>query len=254
MGVVIGYAVQLLLLAIGLRKFDLPVLPRWNGVGPDVRAVIGQYLPMLAGSLMLGTAPIIDQAMAATLGSGSVSALGFGTKIVGLILMVGSISISRAVLPYFSRMIALGDLAAVGRTLKVYSRLILVLTIPVAIILLLFSSRLVSLIFERGSFTAADTSTVAKVQAMAALQIPFYIWSMLFVRLISAMRANHILMIGGGISFAVNLSMDYVLKERMGVAGIALSTSLVYLTSLLFLGYMLSRSLAAARRNVQVAS
>ena len=242
-GYVIGYALQLTLLTVSLWKKRLLIVPRWYGWDADVRLVVSQYLPVLGGGLLLGTAPLIDQAMAASLGAGSVASLGYGTKVVGLVLMVGSISVSRAVLPAFSRMVAASDYGAVRQTLRLYTRLILMVGLPVTMGLIVASEPITRLIFERGAFTAEDTGRVAVIQTMSALQIPFYILAMLYVRLISAIRANHILLIGTAISFVINLSMDYYLKEVMGVAGIALSTTLVYVVSLCFLGVMLFRRL-----------
>lgn len=243
-GFVAGFVAQVAVLAWGGRRQRISLAPRWHGPTPELRLVVGQFLPMLAGGLLLGTAPLIDQAMAATLDPGSVATLGYGSKVVGLVLALGSISIGTAVFPYFSRMIAAGDFAAARHTLATYSRLILLATIPAALALVLLSDPIVRIIFERGEFGVADTQAVGAVQALAAIQIPFYVLCILFVRLISALKANHVLMIGTALSFVVNLSMDYVLKEVLGVAGIALSTTLVYVCSLAFLGFMLRRLLA----------
>jgi putative peptidoglycan lipid II flippase len=66
------------------------------------------------------------------------------------------------------------------------------------------------------------------------LQIPVHSLAILFVRLITSMKANSILIWGTTISFALNPPLDYVLKGPLGAAGIALSTSVVYAISLLF--------------------
>ena len=100
-----------------------------------------------------------------------------------------------------------------------------------------FAEPLVRLIYERGAFTAQDTHLVAQVQRGLALQLPFYLASILVVRLISSLRANHILMFGAIISVTVNFTLNYALMRPFGVAGIALSTSAVYLVSFLFVSY-----------------
>lgn len=242
LGFIAGFVAQVVLLAWGGKRAGIPLLPRWYGLTPDVRRVIGQYLPIVGGGGLLAMSPLIDQAMAATLDSGSVATLGYGTRGVDLILTLGSLTVGTAVLPYLSRMVAAGDLAAVRHTLKVYSWLILLVTIPVAVALVVLSPDIVRIFLERGAFSTADTQAVSTVQAMFALQIPFYVLSILFIRLISAMKANHILMIGTSISFVLNLSLNIVLKELMGVAGIALSSSLVNMCLLAFLAVMLNRT------------
>jgi putative peptidoglycan lipid II flippase len=108
-------------------------------------------------------------------------------------------------------------------------------TIPLALIFILASRFLVGLLFERGMFTANDTEHVAPVQSLYMFQLPFYIAGMLFVRLLSALKANYVLMLGTCLSFALNIILDYALMKWIGVAGIALSTSIVYAAAFIFL-------------------
>lgn len=243
-GFVAGFFFQACIIAGGMRRSGVSVVPRWHGRDAATMRVIGQYLPMLAGGLLLGMHPLIDHAMAATLGPGSVAVLGYGNKVVALVMTLGATAIGTAVLPHFSRMIAAGDIAGVRHTLKTFGGLIVAATVPITLLLVFLSTDIVRVIFERGAFTTTDTVLVASVQAMATLQIPFYVLGILLVRLLSSMKANHILMAGTAISFVINIILDYVLKELMGVAGIALATSIVYACSLAFLAVMLHRRLA----------
>ena len=243
LGVLAGYVVQLTILAWVLRRTHVPVAPRWGGLSPEVRIVFHQYTPMVVASLLLTSSPLIDQTMLAGLGSGSVSQFFYGAKIVSVVAGIGSLAVGTAVLPYFSRLVAAKDWEAVQRTLKLYGGAILLVTIPVTAILMFESREIVRVLFERGEFTSQSAGTVSQVQFWSAIQIPFYTLGILFVRLISSLRANRILMWGTGISFFVNIGGDYALRSVMGVAGVALATTLVYIVSLLFLSLMLRREL-----------
>jgi putative peptidoglycan lipid II flippase len=90
---------------------------------------------------------------------------------------------------------------------------------------------LIRIVFQRGAFTAADTTVVGHVQAFLSLQIPFYILGQLGVRLISALKRNSVLMVIAGVNLTLNVIFNLILMRYAGVAGIALSTSLVYLVS-----------------------
>jgi putative peptidoglycan lipid II flippase len=57
--------------------------------------------------------------------------------------------------------------------------------------------------------------------------------------MISSLQANKVLIWGTVISFVVNITLNYVLMKFMGVAGIALSTSIVYMVLSVFLGAVL---------------
>jgi len=180
------------------------------------------------------------------LSPGSVSILNYGNKVSSVVLGLGSIALSTAILPQFSRMVAAGDWSGVRNTMKTYTRLALVATIPLTFLLVVLSRFLVSLLFQHGAFTESNTIDVASVQSLYILQLPFYVTGMLFVRLISALKANHVLMWGATISFSLNITLDYVFMKWLGVGGIALSTSFVYLASFCFLGFMSTRVLRRA--------
>jgi len=234
-GTVAGSLLEAGLIGWWLRRQGSSVFPRWHGVTPAVGQVWGQYTPMLAGAFLMGSTSLVGQSMATMLGPGSVSTLAYGSKITTLVLSVGSVAVSTAVLPHFSRMVARGEWDSVRHTLITYGRLIVIITLPLMFILIYFSEPLVRVLFQRGAFTEADTQLVAWVQGLYLLQVPVYVLGMLIVRLISALKANRILMWGAGINLVFNIVCNYLLMNSLGVAGIALSTSLMYLVSTSFL-------------------
>jgi putative peptidoglycan lipid II flippase len=242
-GLTAGFAVQLAILVWGVARAGASPLPGWRQQAAAVRQVIGQYIPMVAGMLLISSTGLVDQAMAATLGDGSAAVYNYSSRVVAVVLSVGTMALGTAVLPYFSRMVAARDWTAIRHTLRTYTILVLGATIPLTIGLVVFSEPIVRLLFERGAFTADDTATVGGVQAVLALQIPAYSIGLLYVRLISSLKANQILMYGTVISFALNISLDFVFKEWLGVPGIALATTIVYVISTVYLATMLSRLL-----------
>jgi putative peptidoglycan lipid II flippase len=94
-----------------------------------------------------------------------------------------------------------------------------------------FARPLVRILFQRGAFTALDTSVVSHVEAWLALQVPFYVLGNMAVRLISALKRNGVLLAIAAVNTVLNAVLNWVLMWRYGVAGIALSTSIVYLVS-----------------------
>jgi putative peptidoglycan lipid II flippase len=69
----------------------------------------------------------------------------------------------------------------------------------------------------------------------------------LIVRAISSLSANRILAIGNVISVTVNVGLNWLFMRRIGVAGIALSTSVMYLVAFFYLYLSYSRRLARLR-------
>jgi putative peptidoglycan lipid II flippase len=116
---------------------------------------------------------------------------------------------------------------------------ILLAIIPSAVLLSLiisvFALPLVRVIFYRGVFTPQDVRVVAGVQSWLALQMPFYIASVVLVRFIAALQKNWIIPYVAVCNVVLNITLNFLLMKRMGVEGIALSTSLVHLFSFVVL-------------------
>ncbi|MEO8286213.1 MAG: murein biosynthesis integral membrane protein MurJ [Chloroflexota bacterium] len=233
-GTLAGYVVQMVVLGMALRRNGMSIMPRWDGTHPAVKQVVSQYLPMAGGAVLMSSTLLVDQSLAATLGSGSVAALGYGNKIVVLVLALGATAVRTAVLPYFSGMVARGEWPAVRHTLRTYIGLILLAALPLAIVLALFAEPMVQLLFQRGAFTAENTALVSRVQSMYALQIPFYILASLVTPLISSLRENRVLLWSAAISLSLDIGLDLLFMRLFGVAGIALSTSVIYIVSWAF--------------------
>lgn len=242
-GAVAGAFCHAALLGWGVVREGVRLLPGWSGVTPALKTVWNQYAPMIAGAALIGSTEVIGQIMAASLGSGSVSILSYGNKIPMLLLGVGSMAVSTAVLPYFSQMVAARQWTEIRQTLLTYARLIAAITIPLTVVLVTFSEPIIEILFQRGAFTAADTHQAAWVQSLALLQITPFALGVLAVRLLSSLKANHILMWSSAISLVLSIVLNYLFMQRLGVAGIALATSVMYLVSMCFLYAMVFRQL-----------
>ncbi|MBA3442760.1 MAG: murein biosynthesis integral membrane protein MurJ [Pyrinomonadaceae bacterium] len=236
-GLICGAVLEVALLGAALKRQGISLRPRWSGFDRNLRQVANQYVPMIAGAFLMGGTNLVDQSMAAMLSPGSVASLNYGSRVVGLIVGLAATALSTAVMPYFSGMVAREDWTGIRDTLKRYLRLIFIVTVPLTIAVVLISKPLVQMLYQRGSFTSEDADIVAQVQTFYALQIPFYLAGILVVRLISSLRDSHILMWVSGANLIINVTLNYFFVKRLGVAGIALSTSCVYLFSFLLVLY-----------------
>jgi putative peptidoglycan lipid II flippase len=242
-GMIVGQFLEMVVIGVALKRQGISLVPKWYGFDNNLKEVAGQYAPMVAGAFLMCSTELVDRSMAAMLPSGSVAALSYGSKIILLPITIATTGLSTAVIPYFSKMVARDDWAGVRQALKHYMSLIFVATIPLTGLIILFSEPIVRLLLQRGSFTAENTQLVAQIQACFALQIPFYIASVFAVRINSAMRNNQIMMWGSAGNLIVNISLNYLFMNWLGVAGIALSTSCVYLFSFVFLLFFAIRNL-----------
>ena len=242
-GLVAGSLIEMIILGIGLRIQKIGILPRWGQFDANLRELARQYVPVTAGAFLMCSTNLVDQSMAAMLSTGSVSALGYANRVIALPLSLTTLALGTAVIPYFSKTIAQKDWRKIRHTFRYYLRLIFTITIPATIIFILASKVIVQILFERGSFTADDTINVSQIQIFYALQIPFYIAAIFVVRLVNSLGINYILAWGSSINLLVNITANYIFLQLFGLKGIALSTSLVYLISFIFLYILTSKHL-----------
>jgi putative peptidoglycan lipid II flippase len=146
-------------------------------------------------------------------------------------------------------MVSAADWDGVRHTLHTYVILVLKISIPLTLTAVILSEPIVRTLFQRGAFTSMDTHLVGQVQIFLLLQVPLYLAGIIVVRLISALKANHILMWGCVLNFIVNVVLNYTFMRWLGVAGIALATFVVYVISVTFLSYMLLNVLNDRERN-----
>lgn len=223
-GFVAGNVSQLGLLGWELRRHGLRCLPRWYGGLPETRALFRQFLPLLANDIVFGGMPLVDVAMAATLGNRQLAVLSYGNKLVLPILGISCMALATAIFPYFSRLVAEHDWHGLQRTLSAYTRLILAATVPLTVVLILLSTTIVRVMYERGRFTAGDTQAVSRVQTMLALMIPCYTLAVMYSRVLVSLRKSQLMLVSSVLVFAVNVIGDYVFKQLIGIQGIALAT------------------------------
>lgn len=254
-GTVLGTAADLTTCGIALWRRGISLWPRWHGLDPALKRVLRQYSPMVPGAMLMSSTAVVDQSMAAMLGSGSVAALNYANKLLTPPLAIGVYAMSVALLPTFSELSARRNWVEMRRVLSNYTWTLLVVFVPFACLLVYFSQPLVYMLFKGGAFSSTDVRLVANVEALLALQVPFYAMALLYVQAISALKCNQILLGGTVITVLMNASLNLLFMRMLGLAGIALSTSVVYAISCGYLRLMLSRTLCqyeAERRTVSM--
>jgi putative peptidoglycan lipid II flippase len=243
-GTVGGAVLEILLLLAALRAGSIPLDLPTRSLSPYLRDLSRQFARASAGAVLMASTYLVDQAMAALLSPGSVAALNYANRFITLPLGLTAAALGTAVLPYFSAMVARRAWHELHATTRHYLWLIFLTTVPVALALIGFAMPLTEVLFARGSFTTEDVPTVAATIAAFAVQIPFYTAALLLVRLAAALKLNAAVAAISAVNLVVDIVFNYWLSSFMGVAGIALSTSIVYMCSFMLLYRLVRRALA----------
>jgi putative peptidoglycan lipid II flippase len=96
---------------------------------------------------------------------------------------------------------------------------------------------LIRLALQHGAFGPRDTAAVWPVLDLYALQIPFFVCSRVFYRFLLARKRSDLILSCGILNLVLDIGLNLVLMRWLGVAGIALATSLWSASTFFFLGY-----------------
>lgn len=242
---VIGAVIHAIWVGWAANRRGYRISLRWNGLDGATRDVMRQCWPVMLSSIVASGGLVADQSMAAMLPAGSVSALAYGGRFVSVALALLGGSVASAVTPFFSEMAAHADWEGCRKALRTWAWWSIGLGALVAAGLVTGAHFLVRITYQHGRFGPQDTSVVASVLMMSALQIPFFVCSRVFYRFLIAMRRTDLVLHCGLINLLLDVVLNLLLMRWMGVAGIALSTSVWSVSTLVFLGYWAWRVLPA---------
>ena len=117
---------EVALLAVAMLRQGLPILPRWSGRNAALDQVMAQYGAGDGRRFCCSAgAPLIDQSIAAMLGSGSVAALNYGTRVSAVLVAMGPGAVATAILPHFSKLTVSRTGIMLRQSLRSYAAIIL---------------------------------------------------------------------------------------------------------------------------------
>ncbi len=160
-GILVGSASQLVLIAWDVRRSHTPMRPRLDWRHPALGKIMRLYAPIALGLAVMLVQVGLDRRLASETGSQSIAWMAAATTLQQLPLGLISVAVSLAALPSLSQFFAVGDEAAFRATLGRGLRMVLLFIAPAAVGLWLLGEPIVRLLFQRGAFTPEDTARVA---------------------------------------------------------------------------------------------
>jgi putative peptidoglycan lipid II flippase len=240
-GVAIAGAGQFAWLAFACWSAGIMVrLPRPR-LTPGVRKVLRLMVPGVIGAGVVQVNLVIDVILATLLPQGSVSWLYYADRFNQLPLGVIGVAAGVALLPMLSKHLSAGDDAAAMDTQNRAIEFALLLTVPAAAALIAIPGTLVSVVFERGAFTAADTRATAAALMAFAAGLPAYVLIKALAPGFFARQDTKTPVKVAVAAMVLNVAFAVTLMQVIAHAGIALATALSAWINALTLGVLLHR-------------
>ena len=225
-GVLVGAAGQTVSQLPSLRRarfrFSFTLLP----LHPDVLILARRMMPAVVVLAMADINLLVDNKFASYLADGNIASLQYAMRLFQLPLGVFAVSIGTALLPRLAVADVKGDPTRFRRYFSDGLAATALILVPATVGLILLGDPVVRLLFERGSFTAADTARTYAVLVSYSFGLLAYGWDYLGVRACYALGRTAIPIVGAVASMAVNAVLDAVLVGPLGAPGLALASAI----------------------------
>lgn len=226
-GTSIGFAAQVLAMVFVLRRAGELPPPRLGYSSQHWRSFSDGALVLLAAQILFALVPLIDAFLAARLGEGAVAAVSYTNRLVLGLQGLAGLALQRSGLPLLSRL-SVHSPGATRRAALRWAAAMGALGAIGGLLVALLANPLVSLLFERGSFTAADRVQCASLLQYGMLQMPFFLGGMALVTALASASARRALALVAFVNVGVKLLGSVVLVPWLGPAGLMVATALMY--------------------------
>ena len=194
---------------------------------PEIGRALKNTLPILIATWTVPVCSLINTRLASGIDGGrAINALGYANRLYIIIVGLFSFVATNLIFPKISRAAAGGDRAEGERLTRVSMKTLVFIIAPISAGVATLASPFISLIYERGEFTAADTLLTAEAMRFYAIGMIFQALSEVLTKSFFAHEKNRLPMISSIISMCVNVGAVLILGDRLGVGGIALITSI----------------------------
>jgi putative peptidoglycan lipid II flippase len=230
------------LLVVGGAMFalaDPPIAPQLSA-SPDVRRFFRMMLPgVIAAGIPQFT--LIAGTIVASSSPSAVSWLTYSYRLYELPLGLVSIAIASVMTPAIAAHVRAGDRASSASAQSRAFEIALGLALPAAVGLALLATPIVAGLFERGAFSAGDTTAVAGALAAIALGIPGHALEKVLASVSFAHEDTRTPMLTALAGLAAAATGAVLLFPIHGHVGIALAVAACGWVSALLLGIVLLR-------------
>jgi putative peptidoglycan lipid II flippase len=235
------------LLGVTFQAFGMAAILRKKGTVPGISARFTSagwvhfkkaMGIMTLGFLIMSVVTPIDLYFASQLGEGQVSVYGYSNRIVLLFLGLGATAVGRAILPVLAGIVDSGEKKRVG--LQWASFLFLSGSVAAASAWFVLPW-LIELLFERGAFTSEDTANVSEIARLGLIQFPVYFSGIVLAQLLASQERFLIIAQSSIVAVVAKLIFGTLGAMYFGLAGVVISTALMYLCTLIFLLYNTTR-------------
>jgi putative peptidoglycan lipid II flippase len=241
LGMLAGAVCQVASFYLALRAKGYRFKTRFDLAHPDMRQAYGLIGYQLSGQVVGTGVEMVNNTLGSMLGAGNVSALRLATRIIDSFAGLLPASVVSAAMPNVAASVAARDPEGTKKHLQHGIYLLMLITVPLSIWLGLMHRPIISFLYQRAKFSAADTALVADLmllmvpymllgRILGLLELPFF-----------AAQDTRTPLLGSLMTAVVYLGIALGLVRSLGIYALPIGRAFAYTASPLFLAYQLRR-------------
>ena len=222
----IGWLLQALIQLPALSRLGYRYRPQLRMRDDGLSKVFALMIPVMVSTWVQPINLTINSRFGSHLYNGAgVSAIEISTNLYLIIAGVFILSITNVIFPTLSRLTAENERDAFWLTIRQTVRGALFVVLPMTAGLMVVAYPLISLIYGGGQFDAFSTQITAEALFWLSLGMVGFTLQNILSRAYFARQQGRVPLIAGGISIAINALLCIWLTDSMGIAGLAIASS-----------------------------
>jgi putative peptidoglycan lipid II flippase len=242
-GTVAGYMVSFALLVVFLAIYKKPYKFRINLRHPAIKEIFILMIPLIGAEVIGKGIGVVDRIFCSFLENGAITALNLANRIVAIPVTFFSTTIAVVVFPVLAQHTAANDKKDFFKTLIFSVKMSLLVIAPCVAGIIVLGKPLIRLFFEHGKFGVEATEITWQALFFLSWGLIAFSLRPILARACYALKKNWMLFRYELIGFTLNFVLDYILVKYLGIAGIALATTIVVSITVLYLLYMVGREM-----------
>lgn len=232
---------QILILIPSLRRRSFRLTPVLDIKDPHVSKMARLSVPILFSTIIAEASIVIDKGIASWLPPGSITYLQYGYMIGELFISIFITTIATMDFPTMSKAYTANEPERAHRIIVRSFRIVILLMIPVAIFLFFFAEPVLTILFQRNKFTHEHTLITASVLSMYCVGMPAAAFRVILFNAFHANKDTKTPVVYSFFFLLVYFGFSLALFKSMGVAGIAIASSVSILLAAFFLARRLQQ-------------
>ncbi|HWX97126.1 MAG TPA: murein biosynthesis integral membrane protein MurJ [Solirubrobacteraceae bacterium] len=222
--ILVATFVQLLMAFAALGRIDFRLQFSVDWRDPRIKQVFVLMLPVTIGLGIVNLDQLINSVFGTLVNKQAPRAIDNAFRIYMLPQGLFSVAVATVLFPTLSRMASRRDAAGMRRAVGIGMRQINLLLIPAAAFMIVLSTPIVRLVFERGAFGAESTHFVSIALFWFAFSLPFGGLNLLLTRTFFAVQRPWIPTRLAALNIIVDVIVSIALYKPLGIAGLIIGT------------------------------